>query len=309
MKVHVEPIKWSNILRWAIRTARADRKTYYSKTNRTLSVGRLLHLIAPNLRKPIFIVGAPRSGTTFLGSCLAQIPEISYHFEPIVTKAAARYVYEGRWGIGKAKWFYRTVYAWLMRLHLDADLRFAEKTPQNSFIIDFLFSVFPDAQFIHIIRDGRDVALSYSKKPWLQANQAGSGKTEPGGYPYGPYVRFWVEPCRVSEFETTSDIHRCIWAWRRFTESVLETAVRLPRTQYYEVKYESLVTKPVDEANKLLDFLRISNEKSRHIFQNTVVSRAKSNSVGKWKYELEDYQLQQIEKEAGFLLRQLGYVS
>ena len=45
----------------------------------------------PRLHRPIFIIGAPRSGTTFLGSCLGRMPEVSYHFEPRLTKAAARW--------------------------------------------------------------------------------------------------------------------------------------------------------------------------------------------------------------------------
>lgn len=51
----------------------------------------------PRLRRPVFIIGAPRSGTTFLGNSLGRLPEISYHFEPRLTKAAARCVYDGSW--------------------------------------------------------------------------------------------------------------------------------------------------------------------------------------------------------------------
>ncbi|MGK7920781.1 MAG: sulfotransferase, partial [Trichodesmium sp.] len=213
----VEEINWSNIVEWAKKTAKADRKQYQSQT-RPISISRLVFFLIPNLRRPIFIIGSPRSGTTFLGNCLGSLPEISYHFEPVATKAAARYIYEKIWGITKGKWFYGSVYGWLMRLYLDADLRFAEKTPRNCFLIDFLATAFPKAQFIHIIRDGRDAALSHSKKPWLQAAQAKSSQREPGGYRHGPYPRFWVEVDRSQEFRDTTDIHRCIWAWRRHTE-------------------------------------------------------------------------------------------
>src|SRR5215472_14776854 len=51
----------------------------------------------PRLHRPVFIIGAPRSGTTFLGNSLGRLPEISYHFEPRLTKAAARCVYDGSW--------------------------------------------------------------------------------------------------------------------------------------------------------------------------------------------------------------------
>ena len=190
--VEAEKIALYNLPRWAKRTFIADRRTFV-RAERKMTYSRIFNSLITNLKKPIFLVGSPRSGTTFLGSCLASLPEVSYHFEPIATKAASRYVYEGYWGELKSKWFYRNVYAWLMRINLDGDIRFAEKTPRNCFLLPFLSKCFSDARFIHIVRDGRDVALSLSKKPWFLADQANSGRYEPGGYPYGPYAQFWVE--------------------------------------------------------------------------------------------------------------------
>ncbi len=303
----VKPIKWSNLVHWMRQTTKANRNNYLTK-ERPLSTHRLWYLVVPALQRPIFLIGPARSGTTFLGKCLATLPEVSYHFEPVITKAAARYVYEGIWSFRKAKFFYRQVYSWLMRIHLDGDLRFAEKTPNNCFLVSFLHKAFPDAQFIHIIRDGRDAALSHSKKPWFQAAFAGSGKREPGGYLYGPYAQFWVEQERKEEFETTSDIHRCIWAWRRFTESVLEQATNLPASQYYELRYEALVTNPKEEAGRLLKYLGIEDSLSHRLFHKAV-ARAEPNSLGGWQRELSSEQLEQIGKEAGLLLRKLGYLS
>lgn len=301
----VEPIRWSNLLDWARQTVSVDRKSYHSQ-KRPLSVDRLWHWFSPNLRCPIFIVGSPRSGTTFLGSCIGQLPELSYHFEPVATKSAARYIHNQTWSFAKAKFFYQLVYAWLMRLHGDGDLRFAEKTPRNCFLIDFLFQAFPDAQFIHIIRDGKDAALSHSKKPWLQAASANLDRRESSGYRHGPYARFWVEPERVKEFETTSDIHRCIWAWRRHVSSILEQAQALPAEQYYELRYENLVSQPQQEAQKLLNYLGInSTVSSQKLYE--AFAQAKVTSVGSWKREFSEEQCQQVNQEAGSLLRQLGY--
>jgi hypothetical protein len=255
----------------------------------------------------LFIIGAARSGTTLLGDCIAALPEISYHFEPVATKAAARYVAEGRWSERRARQFYRLVYAWLMRMHLDGDLRFAEKTPRNSCIVGFLDASFPAAQFVHIVRDGRDAALSHSKRPWLSAALAGSGAYEPGGYPLGPYAQFWVEPGRRNEFEATSDLHRCAWAWRRLTENALADCAHLPDDRYLELRYESLVTQPDGEAERVLDFLRIQRTASRDAFRGAVVRTARSDSVGRWRTELSESELAVITSEAGALLRRLGY--
>lgn len=289
------------------RSAASDRRTYRA-TDRPLTAKRLFLSLRPALANPIFIIGAPRSGTTFLGECMSCLPEVSYHFEPVGTKFAARHVYEKQWDFEKAKRFYTIVYSLLLIQHIDGDLRFAEKTPRNCFLIDFLSQAFPGSQFIHIIRDGRDAALSYSKKPWLQSSQAKSGKTEPGGYSYGPYARFWVEPELVEKFETTTDIHRCVWAWRRFTESALEGMSKLPKNRCYELRYEALVNNPADEADRLLKFMSIESPLSREQFHRAV-SKAKPTSVGQWKKELSIDQQQQVEAEAGALLSKLGYIN
>ena len=126
----IKEIHWHNLWRWSAMTALISRRSYASSP-RPWSTERLQAFLEPNLDRPIFIVGAPRSGTTFLGACLAEVPDLSYHYEPILTKAASRYVYEDRWPSSTARRLYRTTYAWLMRLGGDPDLRFAEKTPRN----------------------------------------------------------------------------------------------------------------------------------------------------------------------------------
>lgn len=295
------------ILNLAIRTIEADVKQYrHQNRGDRFAKRRLLGTVFARLDRPIFLVGSPRSGTTFLGKSLAHLSGMSYHFEPILTKAASRYVYEGLWSFEKAKFLYEQTYIWLMRIHGEGSLKFCEKTPRNCFLIDFLACAFPDSQFIHIIRDGRDVALSYSKKPWLQAAQANSGKHEPGGYPYGPYARFWVESERVGEFETTSDIHRCIWAWRRFTQSARSAGTRLCKSRYYELRYEALVFQPEKESDRLLDFLEIGDKGDRQRFQQAT-AQVTVDSVGRWRRELSSEQLEQIDREAGDLLAQLNY--
>lgn len=302
MDSRVHSFNTFQLLRKTLAVDRSKYQDYY----RPLSLFRLGQMFVPNLSRPIFIIGAPRSGTTFLGSCLAVLPELSYHFEPIATKAAARLVYDRHWNFTQARLFYRWVYSLLMCQHCDADLRFAEKTPRNCFLVNFLSHAFPDAQFIHIIRDGRDVALSLSKRPWFQAKQARSNKREPGGYLVGPYARFWVEPERVAEFESTSDIHRCIWSWCRHTDTALRSAKYLPKEQYFEIRYESLVTNPILNAVQLLDFLNIESLKSRNLF-HAAVEKAKSDSVGQWR-QLSDKKLLDIMKEAETLLKHLDYI-
>lgn len=299
------PITPLNFAWWAARTYAWDRRRYRRK-RAPITIHRLWRSIRPDLRRPVFIIGADRSGTTFLGDCLAALPELSYHHEPEVMKAAARYVYEERWGFRRARWFYRLVYSWLMRIHLDGHRRFAEKTPTNSFIVPFLARAFPDAVFIHIVRDGRDAALSHLRQPWLLAASLASGRREPGGYRHGPDARFWVEPTRRREFEATSDLHRCIWSWRRHTAAALAGTANLPAARYLELRYESLVADPNGACDRLLEFLGIGAPESRSALSNEL-GKADSRGVGGWRREFDAADLAVIDGEASELLRRLGY--
>lgn len=305
-KYKVKPIAWYNFHTWIWHTLVEDLRRYRHQ-KRSWSFTRFSGVLKPNLSRPLFIVGAPRSGTTFLGECIAELPEFSYHFEPVLTKAATRYIYEGRWENSFAAFFFKSVYSWLMRIHFDGDLRLAEKTPQVSLIISFLHQTFSDAKFIHIIRDGRDSAISLSKKLWYQNKMKDSGAKEPGGYPLGPKARFWVEQDRIHEFENTNDLHRCVWLWRRYIEIISEGLKGLPEKAYLELRYEDLVKHPTKEAIKILDFLEITNEESRGEFISYVEKFASPKSIGRWKEELSHSKLEELEAEAGSILRELNY--
>lgn len=288
----------------AAKTVVADLR-YSPGHQRRRSVARLRASIRPDLGAMVFVVGAPRSGTTFLGEALAAIPEFSYHFEPVIIKAAVPYVYAGEWSPERAASLYRRTYRWLARVRLDGDLRQVDKTPQNAMIVPFLAGAFPDARFVHILRDGRDVASSWSRKPWLDPAGAALGRHEPGGYRYGPVARFWVEPDRVAEFETTTTPHRCAWGWRRHVAAARSAGRQLPPHRYVEVRYEDLVADPGRVGGTLLDFLEVEEGSRPKAME--VLGRARDDTGGRWRDEWSDRDLDLVLAEIGPLLAELGY--
>lgn len=299
------PITLRSLPRWIERTCRYDRATHTSRS-RPWSVRRVFRLLVPNLRRPVFIVGSPRSGTTFLGKCFAAVPVCSYHFEPLLTKVAAEYVYLSAWSPFISTIVYRQTYKWLMRLRADADLRLVEKTPRHCHLVPFLARAFPDAQFLHIIRDGRDVALSLVRQPWLRAEAVARLQRGPTGRLMGPYAHFWIEPERRVEYEKTSDVHRAIWTWRRFVETGMVNGAQLPAHRYLELRYESLVQSPDVQADRILQFLGIDDAASVQAFREAA-RRAHVSSVGAGLREFSPAELEIVYQEAGPLLRKLQY--
>lgn len=130
----------------------------------------------------VFVVGAPRSGTTLLGDMLACHPRIRQWYEPyFVWDRHFRNAAHDERGAADAtppvKRYIRSHCA-RFRRRSGADL-IVDKSPRNSLRIPFIQAVFPRARIIHILRDGRDVTLSIHRK-WRQfealdqARRAGS---------------------------------------------------------------------------------------------------------------------------------------
>ena len=263
------------------------------------------HALDPRLLRPIFIIGAPRSGTTFLGNSLGRLPEVSYHFEPRLTKAAARRVYDRSWSTRRGRLVFRVSYGMLLLAALDGGYRFAEKNPENSFLVPFLGAEFPDAQFVHIVRDGRDAAVSHAEQPWLSAASTASGQRGRGGQLHGPNARWWVEPERREEFRQVSDIVRSAWCWRRFTGAALEGLAGLTGSRAVEVRYEAMVSDPARTSDELAAFLELSPAGRAGL--HTGLARARPNSVGRWRSALTGRELADVSAEVGPLLAYLGY--
>src|SRR5690606_19620013 len=177
--VSVPAVRRANLPWWLAKTAAVDLRDY-DGPRRSLTLERLRASLPPRVRRPIFVVGAPRSGTSFLGGCIGALASVSYHREPVVMKAVGRHVTSGDWTPERARRTYHLVYRTLLALHAAGDLRLAEKSPQNAFIVQSLAEAFPDAQFVHIVRDGRDAAVSYLEKPWVRQVFAWTRRRDPG---------------------------------------------------------------------------------------------------------------------------------
>ncbi|MGH2724593.1 MAG: sulfotransferase family protein [Actinomycetota bacterium] len=149
---------------WLFRTARR-------RANRA-SGERLGSLPSP----PVFLVGCGRSGTTALGDVLAAHPSVRYLFEPyhlwaamdpitdathLYTRGYARCVLDGSHLVPKARPRFASLF--LSDMLARERLLLVEKTPINAMRIGYLTALVPDARFVHIVRDGAEVARSIER--------------------------------------------------------------------------------------------------------------------------------------------------
>jgi len=239
----------------------------------------------------VFVVGSPRSGTTFLAGAIGSLPGFVDLGELAPVKAAVPEL--AALPPDEAARRLRRTLAVARRVGLVGSVRAVEQTPELAHLARVLPLAFPDATIVHIVRDGRDVACSLLEKPWLKREQPSS---DDAGLPYGSYARFWVEPDRRAEFEAASDARRAAWVWRSYV-----TAARAAASAV-EVRYEQVAAEPAAVASLLATALGAPVEPL-----TAQLRRAHDTSVGRYRDDLGTAQLADVEDEAGGLLRELGY--
>lgn len=240
----------------------------------------------------VFVIGSPRSGTTFLAGAIGSLPgfvdlgEVA-PVKAVVPELAALEPHEAARRL-------RRILAIARRVGLVGSIRAVEQTPELAHLAGVLPLAYPEARIVHIMRDGRDVVCSLLEKPWLRPQQA---RADDAGIAYGSYARFWVEPDRREEFERSSDARRAAWAWRRYL-----TGARNAPPGALELRYEQLAADPASAAHMLARHLDAPEDAL-----TSALSRAHGTSVGRYRDDLSAEQLEDVLAEAGDLLRELGY--
>jgi Sulfotransferase family len=241
----------------------------------------------------VFVIGSPRSGTTFLAGAIGSLPGFVDLGEVAPVKAAVPEL--AALPPSEAARRLRRILTVARRVGLVGSVRAVEQTPELAHLAAALPLAYPNAVVLHIVRDGRDVVCSLLEKAWLKREQPTS---DDAGLPYGSYARFWVEPERRAEFEAASDARRAAWVWRSYV-----TAARTASSAV-EVRYEALTADPAAVAATIAGRLKAP----RGPLEGALRS-AHAASIGRYRRDLTPEQLADVEDEAGPLLRELGYVS
>jgi hypothetical protein len=261
-------------------------------TTRSL-LWRALHPSA-RLAAPIFLVGSPRSGTTLAVNLFATHPDVAswseagrlwdpvhYHDPEAehywtaedLTPAHARRLH--RW----CEWYRQS----------QGKARFVNKHPRNSLRIGYLRAVFPDARFIHVIRDGRAVVSSVLSQV---ARRERRQKRPMGGFAKPPG---WRAMLRDDLAEQTA------LQWQAIVRLVREQRAALGPA-YVEVRYEELCAGPRETYRELFRFAALRTDDAAL----AGIPERLEQSEG-WRERLSEGQLANIDKAAGDLLRELGY--
>ena len=165
--------------------------------------------------------------------------------------------------------------------------RWGDKTPHQVENITALAEVFPDAQFVHIIRDGRDVAISMRKAGWLKGNML-----------------------TIAEY------------WQTKVKAGITAGKTLGKDRYGEIYYERLLQQPTATLKALCNWLGLeytpqmleyyhdasSNIQAEysHLFTLNQKPLDASRAYA-WKNKMSKSDRADFESIGGELLQELGY--
>jgi hypothetical protein len=239
----------------------------------------------------VFVIGSPRSGTTFLGATIGGLPGFVDLGEVQPLKASIPDLF----GLDEeeAARRIRRILQNQRLLALVPGMRGVEQGPETGFVFPAALRAYSDGRTVHILRDGRDVVCSLLERGWMRAGQARwRDQVEEG-----QQARFWVEPERREEFEAASEATRAAWVWRRYV-----AAARRPHERKVEIRYEDMTNDPDAVATEIAEHIDAPRDAllSR-------LSAAHDRSIGRWQRDLTTEQLADVEREAGELLAQTGY--
>ncbi|MFW6058712.1 MAG: sulfotransferase family protein [Phycisphaeraceae bacterium] len=238
---------------------------------------------------PVFLVGAERSGTTLLRLMLGHHPSLAWvnEFEYAVDMVTA----DGRFPdlaqytawLGRHRIFRASGctidpsldYPALMRDFLEQRRKRAGKAQVHATChrhFDRLLHIWPAARFIHLVRDGRDVAHSVIRMGWA------------------------------------GNVYTAAWRWIEAERLWTRLRGRLPEERYIELHYETLLAQPERELRRLCAFIGVAYDPAMLRYdRDSTYEKPDPALAQQWRRKLSSYEVRLAEARIGDMLMERGY--
>jgi hypothetical protein len=170
-----------------------------------------------------------------------------------------------------------------------------DKTPDYGLCMSTLQTIWPDAKFVHIYRDGRDVAISMSKVLSFRLLAAWE-------------INHWYAiaynkqyELRMSAAMSSLPIEKFFELWKSRVSRIFDERDRLRKENYMEIRYENLLGNPLETLTSVSNFLNLPERKN---WMNEAAATIRSDNIGKNRDD-KDY-MKLTRKYADDLIR-LGF--
>lgn len=202
-----------------------------------------------------------------------------------------------------------------------------DKTPYHIQYLDEIHELYPDAHIVHIVRDGRDQAVSSIFYWWSWAQDKGklfplSSKSQRRRDAYYE-DRESFGPERQSIFDEAT-LRGLAQSWSNNVGRAIDFGPRSFTDHYFEVKYEDLLEAPASLFGEMVRFLGADADSriieacvNQNTFEKSSGNRVRGEEdpssffrkgiAGDWRNYFTERDKQIFKEEAGDLLIRLGY--
>jgi hypothetical protein len=179
--------------------------------------------------------------------------------------------------------------------------RWGDKTPRYVLHMDLIQRLLPEARFVHLIRDGRDVGLSVLDERLVAGKNRGSLEH---------VAERWVEKIRYARRQAAELRY---YVEIRYEDLVLDTECTLRRIcDFVDLRWDmGMLEYHRSSPVRLAELVTVDEKwstavqrRSRHVLTERPPEPSR---VGRWKTEMADPDLIAFEHVAGELLAELGY--
>jgi hypothetical protein len=294
------------------------------------------HILVVNGRKvhqPVFILGAPHSGTDLVGGALKRSPgfhlTIGQDAVQSVVYAFARSpsIQRGRSDATATVLRDAFAQAWLITPHgclscspvcrqaghvtgpaccvAERDIvRYGDASPDLMYCATALVAAFPDARLVQIVRDGRDVIAGMLADPqelgWFRPGVANVETEFPN-----PFLGIETEQ-DLAMWPRLTIVGKCAMRWRGSVRAMARLRAALAADQLTTLRYESVVSQPAATAAALSGF--VGGEIGKAQLAAGHRDGRTRLEPGSWRRLLTPAQLGEIDSVAGPDLRRVGYL-
>ena len=296
------------------------------------------HILVVNgtkVRRPVFVLGAPHSGTDLLARAIKR--STGFHLtvgRPSVLQAVYAFARRPSIASGSERGAARVLRdafaeAWQISPDCCAECpaecrelsgfpppgpcvqprgayRFGDASPDLIYSADVILDAFPDAQLIQVIRDGRDVVADMLADErcltWFKPGFDNLDKVFPN-----PFLGV-EEVSERDRWQSAAPAVKCALRWRGSVRLSARLLAQTPAEQLFTVRYEDLAAHPGQVTESVSDYL--GSPVSRVVLAGLVSTRDRETDrmpVGRWRDRLSARQIIQVEKIAGIELTRLGY--
>jgi hypothetical protein len=295
------------------------------------------HILVVNGRKvsqPVFVIGAPHSGTDVLGRALKRSPgfHITIGQEAVqgVVYAFARSpsIQRGRGGAAATVLRDAFAQAWQVTPHgcmtcsppcreaggvtgsrssciAEREIvRYGDASPDLMYCAADLVAAFPDARLLQVIRDGRDVVAAMLADPqalsWFKPGVANVETEFPN-----PFLGVETEQ-DLAVWPELSLAGKCAMRWRGSVRAMARLRAAMSAEQLTTLRYENVIRQPTATAAAVSGFVGDTIDQ----VQPPAARRdgLATGEPGSWRRLLTSAQLAEIESVAGPDLRRVGYL-